>query len=225
MNEWQAVVFDLDDTLYPEKDFVLSGFRAVANWASAQFNIEGEQAYRELSTLYKSGIRARTFDLWLENHGFTTDLLTQMVQIYRQHTPCLTPFPATLALLPRLTVRYKLGLVSDGYLDVQRRKWQALGLNPFFDAVVFSDEFGRHAWKPNSYPFQVVLQRLAISPVHAVYIADNPLKDFIGARQIGMHTIRIKGTDGEYSHLEPPSPEYAPDETFKNLAQLETLFS
>ena len=36
-----VIVFDLDDTLYLERDFVRSGFAAVDRWVSDRFAISG----------------------------------------------------------------------------------------------------------------------------------------------------------------------------------------
>lgn len=226
MNRWQAIVFDLDDTLYPERDFVLSGFRAVAEWAESHLGLQRDRGYANLCTLYESGARGDTFNRWLVAHGqLDAALPAQLVQVYRQHTPQLTPFAEAPVVLQRLHGRYRLGLVSDGYLDVQRGKLAALGLTHYFDAIVFSDEWGRDAWKPSVLPFQAVLQRLAVSAAMAVYVADNPLKDFLGARQVGMFTVRIQRSGGEYSHLVPPTPQHAPDQTIQDLTELENLLS
>jgi putative hydrolase of the HAD superfamily len=224
VNRWQAIVFDLDDTLYPERDFVLSGFRAVAEWAEAHLSIRCDQGYADLCKLYESGVRGDTFNRWLVTHNLlAAELLPQLVQVYRQHTPQLTPFAEVPALLDRLHSHYRLGLVSDGYLDVQRGKLTALGLGHYFDAVVFSDEWGREAWKPSVRPFQTVLQRLAVPASTAIYVADNPLKDFWGARQVGMFTVRIQRSGGEHSHRVPPTSQHVPDQTIQDLIELETL--
>jgi putative hydrolase of the HAD superfamily len=143
-----------------------------------------------------------------------------LLDIYRQHAPTISPFPDAIDLLTTLAQSYKIGLVSDGYLEVQQRKWLALGLDTFFDAVVFSDKLGRENWKPSTAPFKLVLEQLNISPEFSVYIGDNPRKDFFGARQLGMYTIQIKRTDSEYGHLEPPGLDYHPHVKLDSLADV-----
>lgn len=224
MSKWQAIVFDLDDTLYPEHDFVLSGFRAVARWAQEHLSIPSGQGYADLCMLHASGVRGDTFNRWLVAQGFADEaLLAQLVQVYRQHLPRLVPFVEVPGLLDRLHRHYRIGLISDGYLDVQRRKLDALELENCFDAIVFSDEFGRTAWKPSIKPFEVILQRLDVAAPATIYVADNPLKDFLGARQTGMFTVRVQRPGCEYAHLAPLTPEHAPDQTFHDLTALETL--
>lgn len=222
----RAIVFDLDDTLYPERAYVLSGFQAVAAWAEEHLGIPTTQSLAELHRLFQDGVRGDTFNRWLESHGFQREVwVPQMVQVYRDRNPHITPYPEVPALLQRLRPCYRLGLVSDGSAEVQKRKLAALGLIPSFDVLVFSDEWGRGAWKPNAWPFEAVLERLRLTGPKAVYVADNPSKDFLGARQAGMWTVRVHRPEGLYSHLEPPSPEHAPDVEIETLNRLEAILT
>jgi putative hydrolase of the HAD superfamily len=221
MNNLQAIVFDLDDTLYSERDFVLSGFQAVAKWASVNLEISEAQGYQTLADLYHAGVRNNTFNQWLTIHGIDRpEIVPELLDVYRQHPPVISPFVESIELLTTLTKSYKIGLVSDGYLAVQQRKWMALGLDIFFDAVVFSDSLGRANWKPSTAPFKLVLEQLEIAPEYSIYIGDNPHKDFFGARQLGMYTIQIKRAESEYGDLQPPGLAYCPDLTIDSLSQV-----
>jgi putative hydrolase of the HAD superfamily len=226
MRTVRAVVFDLDDTLYSERSYVLSGFRAVALWAEEQWGIPQHQGFNELRCLFGEGSRGNTFNSWLEGHKIPPlDWIPKMVQVYREHWPQITPRPEAPQLLLRLRRRYSLGLVTDGYLQVQRRKLASLGIGSCFDSIVFSDELGSECWKPSPQPFIEVLRKLAISGEDAVYVADNPTKDFLGAQKVAMWTVRVRYPDGLYSYLEPVSDEYAPHEEISDLLSLETLFA
>lgn len=219
---WAAIIFDLDDTLYPERDYVLSGFRAVSQWAERHLGIPGESGYDELSRLFRAGVRGDTFNRWLSSHHLPAGpLVPQLVEIYRGHKPVIKPFRGIPAFLEGLHRRYRLGLVSDGYLQVQQGKLDALKLGRHFDAVVFSDEYGRDAWKPSTRPFEIVLKQLETEPSRAVYVADNPKKDFLGARNIGMYTIRVRVADGLYRQLEPESEAHAPHREISHPENLE----
>jgi putative hydrolase of the HAD superfamily len=216
-----AVIFDLDDTLYPERDYVLSGFQAVARQCCSELGISAEQAFAELRSLFAQGVRADTFNRWLAMHGRTeAPLVPRLVDVYRQHRPAIRPFPEIPALLARLRPRYRIGLLSDGYLGVQQRKFAALGCGGYFDAVVFSDTWGRSAWKPSAIPYEAAMRLLGVPPGAAVYVADNPRKDFLGARRSGMRSIRLRVPEGEYTALEPETAEHAPDHTVTSLAEL-----
>jgi len=220
--KFQAILFDLDDTLYPEREYVFSGFRAVATWVEARLGIPQAQGIEELLGLYETGQRRQTFDVWLERHGKRQEVpVKRLVEVYRQHAPTIAPHPGAAELLDSLRKTYRLGLVSDGYLAVQQRKLAALGLAHYFDTVVFSDEWGRAAWKPNRRPFEAALERLGgIPPTLVVYVADNPEKDFIGARQLGLKTIRVRYPYGVYCDITPESAAYQPDLDITTLEEV-----
>ncbi len=224
MMKSQAVVFDLDDTLYPERDYVLSGFRAVAHWMEAQSGVHAERGYAELYTLYEQGVRGDTFNRWLAQHQLDISI-ADLVTLYRAHIPVIETFPAVSNLLNTLSRHYKLGLLSDGYLVVQQHKLSALGLSEYFDAIVFSDSLGRDAWKPSPQPYQVALQQLQIAPDQAVYVGDNPLKDFLGARRAGMKSIWYHRPEGEYGTIVPPSEMHQPDCVITRLEELPAVLA
>ncbi len=222
MSRWRAVVFDLDDTLYPERDFIASGFEAVAAWAEGRLGVGCIEGKAELMSLFERGIRGDTFDQWLAARGLAPDkeLIATMVRVYREHQPRLRPYAEVSPLLARLRPRYRLGLVSDGPLAMQRRKLAALGLRDEFEAVVLSDEWGPEAWKPSPGPFEEVLERLGVASRRAVYVADNPGKDFLGARRAGMSSVRLRLPLGLYYGREPETPEHAPEIEVGNFAEL-----
>ncbi len=206
----QAVIFDLDDTLFAEMDFVASGFRAVAKWLETRVDRHHDvivQEFRELQLVSSEMV----FNRWLDEQSGDVASVSEMIAVYRSHIPEVKAYPFVVPLLESLRSRYRLGLVSDGYLQTQQNKWNALGLDSRFDAVVFSDELGRENWKPSPAPFQRVLGSLSVVPARSVYVGDNPKKDFVGARRVGMKAIRIRHKWGVYSKLEPVDQEHQPD--------------
>ncbi|HEY3445977.1 MAG TPA: HAD family hydrolase [Myxococcales bacterium] len=218
----RAVLFDLDDTLYPERDYVRSGFRAVSDWAAATLAADPRTTFDALWRMFVAGVRGDTFDRWLQQEGFAPDDHRQaMVRAYREHAPSIAPFPRAPDLLQRLRRRYRLGLLTDGDAGVQRRKLQALGIGRHFDAVILTDELGREFWKPHPRPFERLLQRLEVEPAAAVYVADNCAKDFLGARRVGLRTIRLRRADAEYCDVEPPTARHAPEVTAGSLEEVE----
>ncbi len=222
----QAVVFDLDDTLYPERSYVLSGLWAVAVWVRREFGLSLNRTFVELKQPFEAGVRGDLFNRWLERRGLLSENhVTAMIQTYRRHEPKIFMSQQVCDLLGRLGHNFRLGLVTDGYLEVQRRKVAALGLEDFFHAIVYSDQFGREAWKPSTRPFEEVLNRLAVSGNQAVYIGDNPAKDFRGARQLGMGAVRIRRPSGLHCLFEPDSPGDAPDVEIRELSELTTVLN
>lgn len=223
MSRWRAIVFDLDDTLYPEREYVLSGFRAVAGWVADLLRLRADRVYADLAGYFDAGVRGDTFNRLLADYGLAADLVPELLRVYRQHRPSIRPFPGIPTLLGELSGSAHLGLVSDGYLEVQQAKFLALGLAERFSSVVFSDQWGRAYWKPHSRPFQTTLDELDVAPTDAVYVGDNCAKDFLGARQLGMATIWARYSNGDYCVHEPPSPAQAPDFAALSVGQLGRL--
>ncbi|MBE9571351.1 MAG: HAD family hydrolase [Proteobacteria bacterium] len=218
----QAVVFDLDDTLYPEREFVLSGFRSVSKWVEQNTKISFADAYGQLVQFFEEDSHGHTFDRFLKDHDiWSASIVQKMVGIYRGHRPEISSFPEVLDMMARLGKRFRIGLLSDGYLDVQQRKLDALGLEHCFNAVVFSDKWGKDAWKPSPYPFNVMLEIFGVRAVQAVYVADNPVKDFLGARRAGMSSVRVRLPGGVYSKMEPETSDHMPSIEITALGQLE----
>jgi len=238
---WQAIVFDLDDTLYPERQFVRSGMQAVAAWAEAQWGFPQDMTFGELWGRFEQGVRGRIFDLWLESRGIEPGpWVPEMVRVYREHAPRIEPYAEAPPLLARLHTHARLGLITDGHSDCQQRKLAALDLEHLFHAVIYTDAIpaetgntpaaeakegldGRRAphAKPSPVPFELMLRQLGVPPARAVYVADNPNKDFRGARRAGMAGVRVRYAEGLYSRLEPCRPEDMPDDEISSLDELE----
>jgi putative hydrolase of the HAD superfamily len=217
----RAILFDMDDTLYLERDYVMSGFGAVARWLETETGIPAAATRLRLIDLFEEGERGNTFDHCLAQFGLPTEpLVSEMVEVYRTHVPDIAPFAGMRELLHLLGDRHVLGMLSDGFLSVQQRKFAALGLDGVFGCVVFSDQWGREAWKPDSRPYVEALECLGVSGPEAVYVADNPTKDFIGARQLGLATIRLRHPDGIYYLHDPPTPEHSPDVTVADVSDV-----
>jgi putative hydrolase of the HAD superfamily len=224
LNKLRSIIFDLDDTLYPEEEFVQSGFRTVAKWANQTLSIPRDEGLQLLLDFYHIGVRGDTFNQWLAHYGYNDlSLVRSAIELYRNHVPELHLFPEVPDLISALRAKYLLGIVSDGALKTQQNKIEVLGLKNIFHAIVLSDEWGREFWKPNTKPFVVALEKLGVNPEDAIYVGDNPLKDFLGGRRLGIKTVWVRRGHGEYAKQEPPTPEYASDYCIRSLTELRDI--
>jgi putative hydrolase of the HAD superfamily len=190
-----AVLFDLDDTLYPERAFVESGFRAVAKWLERRFGWAAGDLAREMEGLHQRYGRGHIFDRLLAYHHVdpTPTIVASLVTIYRSHRAHISPYPdvvPTLDALRRSGTR--LGLVTDGLASVQRGKVRALRISRLLAVLVFSDEVDRNRPKPDPLPFRVALELMRVPAARAVYVGNDAAKDFTGARSVGMGTVRVR---------------------------------
>lgn len=217
-------IFDLDDTLYPERAFVFSGFAAVGEWLAAARNITG---FAETAgQVFLEGLRGKIFDEALRRLDWepAPALIADMVQVYRCHHPRISLDAETRRFLGRCD-RNRLGLITDGYAVTQRSKVAALGLAPYLGAIIYSDELGRENWKPSPEPFRKLMRELACAPDECVYVGDNPAKDFAAPNRLGWKTVQLVRPDGEYSHLRTGSlpPGYRAQREIHSLAELEEI--
>lgn len=211
-SRWSLIIFDLDDTLYLERDYVFSGFNAVGKWCECELGVDAATASSELRRLFDEGVRGDTFNRWLKERKLPErEWVSRMIDVYRRHVPQIRPFPHIPEMLPILAKTTTLALISDGFEAVQRGKLEALKLAGHFDDITFTDSLGRDAWKPSPVAFRAVAERKKASLERAVYIADNPLKDFRAARDAGMKSIRYRHRLGVYSGLEPSCDDDAAD--------------
>ena len=221
MTSSQAIIFDLDDTLYPEQSFVFSGYGAVAEFVERKWNIPSPRTKTELQKHFQNGNRNNTLGTWLDEHGFDQSHLQTLIAVYRDHMPTIIVFDGIRDLLVELSRENRLGLISDGFLATQQRKLTSLKISQYFSSIVFSDQWGRAYWKPAERPYRHALSQLGVSPEHAVYIGDNPEKDFVTANALGMRTIRVRRVGGIYADREPPSAEHSPNVVVTSTSELQ----
>ncbi len=219
----QAVIFDLDDTLFPEHSYTVSGYAAVA---SAFRHILGDpdRASAEMRALYGSNHRGRVFNVLCERRSIDSadEVVSQMITAYRTHRPVISLHPDAERALTRLEGHYRLGLISDGPLPMQQAKVDALRLADRLEEIILTDRWGRAGWKPNPRAFETVAAALGVAHAACVYVGDNPAKDFIAPRQLGWRTIRIGRPGGVYA-AEPAPPGGEPHATIASLDELDAL--
>jgi len=212
------VVFDLDDTLYLESDFVRSGFSAV----EAELGIEGLAA--TAWSLHRARVRGTVLTEALRRHGRTAtpDEVARAVAIYRFHYPRIHMAPDAAAALAVLAKDpcVELAVLTDGDAATQRNKIDALGLARLMSRMVVTDELGplRAYWKPHPEAF-LILQGPRRPAAACVYVADNPRKDFAAPVQLGWRAVRMRRPGGLWEH--EPDGWLAPDTTLVDLSSLD----
>lgn len=216
----RVIIFDLDDTLYDERTYVASGFRAVAAWLAERYRLEMTDCLRLMEEHLTRFGRGTVFDAVLRSYGmYSRRLVTQCVNVYRSHRPELALLPDAAECLARLQAE-PLYIVTDGNKHVQQRKLQALGLFEGYGIrkCYITRRFGIHNEKPSPYCFLQICRAERVEPTQVVYIGDNPNKDFVGIKPLGFRTIRVRR--GAYKEVKA-APEYDADRTIDTLDQLD----
>ncbi|MBE0229282.1 HAD family hydrolase, partial [Thermoanaerobacterium thermosaccharolyticum] len=189
----KAVIFDLDDTLISERQYIDSGYHYIAKLLSNRLNKNEEELYKLLNELLiesPKNVFNRLFDK-LE-FCYTNDDILKLVEEYRNHVPAIKFYDDVLPCLEFLKSKgIKVGIITDGYLNTQRRKLNAIKAYNYFDEIIITDEFGREFWKPHPKAFEIMQERLNVEFNEMIYVGDNPEKDFYIGSILPIKTVRI----------------------------------
>lgn len=181
LDDIELVIFDLDDTLYSEKDYVRSGYIAAA-----------PDKADDLWQAFLDGTPA--FDVVMPERK------KEALAIYRNHIPNIELYSGVRDMLNRIKESGKhLAMITDGRPEGQRAKIHALGIEPLFDEIIITDELGGVEYrKPNAVAFELMHEKFEVPYEKMVYIGDNPKKDFIAPEKLGMRAIYFINEDGLY---------------------------
>lgn len=217
-----VIVFDLDDTLFPESAFAVSALREVGRQAVQAHG--WDDFGLKLVGLHAEGHRTDLFQTAAKITGrgeLSADQLKAFLTCYREHRPTSLPWhPDALAAVRELHPGFPLELISDGYLPTQRHKAEALGLNQWISHPVFTEELGRPHWKPAPAAFELVMARHPGEKF--VYVGDNPTKDFVAPRALGWQTVRVLRPEGVYAGASD-APDGSPDIVIPDMTGLRTI--
>jgi putative hydrolase of the HAD superfamily len=187
-----VLIFDLDDTLYDERTYVESGFRAVAQWGKSMFGWDADRSFSMMMSVLDSEGRGAVFNRWLEGNGIRSKkVIQECVRVYRHHKPDISLLDATMNLLVSL-ISSPLYLVTDGHKIVQSNKIEALGIASNFRHCYITHRYGVASAKPSLRCFELIKARERCDWSEMVYVGDNPAKDFVSLNSVGAHTIRVK---------------------------------
>jgi putative hydrolase of the HAD superfamily len=201
----EAVLFDLDDTLYPYPPCNEAGKAgAFAAARDRGYDLDRE----DFDALYRAGRREakRDTDGTAASHGRVLyfrhglrehaggpapdDALALSDAYWSSYLDAMEPAPGLERVLDDLAERgVAVGVVTNLTTRIQLRKLRRLGIGDRLDALVTSEEAGRE--KPGSAPFTLALSRLDRSPSAAVMVGDNPVTDVAGANPLGIETVLV----------------------------------
>lgn len=211
------LAFDLDDTLYDELSYVHSGFRAVAGHMFRTYLQDEEKIFKRLCDVERTLGRGQAFDTVLKEIGIrSSTAVKQCLAVYRAHKPKICLRQDADACLNRF-IHLQLYVVTDGNKIVQQKKIRALGLDKRIAHCYITHQYGLRNAKPSPYCFLKICENERAAPNEVIYVADNPLKDFVGIKPLGFKTIRI--LQGPYSATEV-KPSHDAHVTIRSLNQI-----
>lgn len=196
------LVFDLDDTLYPEREFAISGFRSAARWAEAELGLAGLD--HDMTRLLDEGHLGRLFRLVLERRlpDHRPEHAEGLIAAYRTNRPepgDLNLFADAATALARYQSLGPIGLITDGSHVMQNNKVRALDLEHRFHKIIYTDALGagRAYFKPHPRAFEVMQTALDRQPSdRMIYVGDNLSKDFVAPNTLGWTTVWVNRGSG-----------------------------
>jgi len=190
----KVVVFDLDDTLYSEKEYIKCGFKAIGNFLFNVDNVENKLWY------YFENKRKPIDCLLIDEGIYSEKLKLKCLDIYRLNQPILHFHDGVLDLFDLLKKSgIKTGIITDGRPEGQKAKIESLGLTTLVDKIIITDELGGIEYrKPCTKAFELMQEYFAVGFNQMCYIGDNLKKDFIAPSKLGMNFIFYCNKTGIY---------------------------
>ncbi len=235
--EVEAIFFDLDGTLCDNDgatlranqdalEYLLSRFPTLtpARVRNTYEKIRKEEglSLREssnLATLFHNGsdLRRERFKRLLHVLSLPEEESFELAERYgRAKTEHLETFPEVHSVLRRLRESFALGVITNGFSDIQREQLRTLQLESYFDHIVISQELG--AWKPSSKIFRYALSQASTKPSKALMVGDTPEHDIATPKKLGMHTCLVtRNSETKYDG------EVSPDFILQHLGPLPSL--
>ncbi len=200
----KAILFDLDNTLYPSKVIYDGGLHAIFEflkseklflWTWEEFYDKNCQVRKELELLYKdfplSNERFIRFKKLLTacSVSYNVVFLKKIYDIYfsflREHIVCEDWAINLLEFIKQK--KLKLGIVSNGNTCHKIETLEVLGISQYFDTIVGTDMLG--IGKPNPEPFLEVMHDLQVNKDEVIYVWDSPINDILWANNLGIKTV------------------------------------
>lgn len=219
----KAIVFDLDDTLISEKEYIKSGYHHIAGIIEDRFAIDKNQVFDDLMSLFESNpqnIFNRLYDKY--QIEYSKEMILELVKEYRGRYPDIQFYNDVLPCLTELKrLGIQVGIITDGYAIAQRQKLKAVQADKYFDEIIVTDELGRDFWKPHPKAFELIVEILEVDFNEMIYVGDNPEKDFHIRSIYPIKTVRIMRQDLVHSS----KPYYQSIEEDLRIKSLEEIKS
>lgn len=213
------MVLDVDDTLFLERDYVKSGFRAVDEYVHSHYGTT--QFFERAWAAFNRGHRGTTFDEVVSSDELLrqlgSNLVPELVEVYRNHKPCIELLPDARDFLTAYMGTVDFAVVTDGPSVSQRAKVCSLGLKRWVPEIVITAEHGSDWAKPSTFAFGYLQDLFGSASESCVYFADNPRKDFIGPRALGWRTYRVRRPGGLHASVDGGGAD-SEVETFSEIA-------
>ena len=219
----EAVVFDLDDTLWPIAPTIRRAETAMREWIGTQVPAVAARWDADTIKRVRSGLiaanpamandvmalRRGTILAAFDELGGTPAQAQQAFECFSAERQKVEFYPDALPALERLAQHFRLGVISNGFADVR-----AIGIDRWFEAVVSAHEVG--VSKPAPAIYTACIERMALTPAAMLYVGDDPHNDVVAPRAIGLRAAWINRSGASWP--ETLDGSHSPDGVFADLS-------
>jgi putative hydrolase of the HAD superfamily len=193
----KAIGFDLDNTLYDQRDFEFFAFDKISEIVSSQYDISKNDYFKSLCELFYTEEKDKTFDKAMISinsklpNGWDIFVKSKILPIYRSVRPKLKLNDYSKKLLELFyDNNFIMVLITNGNSQIQNYKIDSLGIRNYFNKIYISDDYGKDARKPNFKMFKMMLKDFHLLPEECIYVGDSKILD--GAcEKVGIKFLRI----------------------------------
>lgn len=214
INDSKSIIFDLDDTLYNELDYLKSAYKEIAKTID---RLKWLEIYSWMFSLYRNN--NNVFDKINTKYGIDQQ---ELKALYRSHCPNIEPFNGVIDFFEKIKNKNgKIGIITDGRKLTQNNKLEALGIKEYLDCVVISEEIGTE--KPAIKNYQSITNVLKSKSY--TYVADNLRKDFITPNKLGWDSLCLidNGLNVHNNSYLFSEPIYTPNNYFLSYLELNVV--
>lgn len=214
MGKTPAFVFDLDDTLYLERDYTRSALQYAGRAVTAGFGVAN--AAELLWQLFIEGAADPIGTVW-RKFDLPEPERAAIIRAMQAHRPEIHLYEGAKLLLSTLRAgKHDFVILTDGRSITQRQKIASLGCD---DAAMIS--ISSECGLAKTDPARLVPIAARFADYDLVMIGDNPAKDFVIANSLGWQTVmlRDKGLN-IHPQIADLQPGYAAQIVIDDLAEL-----
>ncbi|ELV8624272.1 pyrimidine 5'-nucleotidase [Vibrio cidicii] len=220
--KYDWIWFDADETLFHFDAF--KGMQLMFARKGVDFTEQDFHHYQKVNkplwVEYQDGkitadeIKHRRFQEWAEKLNTTTLELNSA--FLEAMADICTLLPGVKDLMEALHGKVKMGIITNGFTELQAIRLERTGMAGYFDKVVISEQVG--VAKPDLAIFDHALQ-VAGQPCKSkiLMVGDNLHSDILGGMNFGIETCWL-------NHQSNPADErIAPSYTVSSMAELHAI--
>ena len=199
-NKEYCLFIDLDDTLYNEVDFVISGYNHIYKWVLKNLNLDIQYRPSKKDVINNIENHIQTF---IKKNNLAEKYSDTFIKLIREHKPNINLSYSNLKKLKVISNTFKnLVLITNGRSISQRNKLQSLNIQKFFMEILISEEFGFK--KPDKIFYEKIIEKY--KNYNLIFIGDNIDIDLITPIDKGLKTILIKNLNNRIHKLNNNHP-------------------